>query len=299
MNDHVYLGRSPRQLRTMDLRLIDDLFDMGGGYVLDFTNQTFAEFFADELGVAIDDPRWEVTGTSKAKRLRYFLRTNRVPIVIKTLMALWEYREVQRRRTGREETIPDAEDQFYRIIERLGGKRPRSTKSPDRTAPGTTLDRNVSESLKAQLLELSELDPQPRGYAFEGFLNALFDANGLDGRAAFRLIGEQIDGSFEFAVETYLLEARWTAAQVGVADLRAFNGKVEDKASWSRGLFVSNSGFSGDGLKAFGHGHSVVCMDGLDLYEMLDQNLSFAEVLRRKVRRAAETGQAFTRLRDL
>ena len=37
---------------------------MGGGYVLDFSNQTFAEFFADELGVDIDftrvgnDTRW-------------------------------------------------------------------------------------------------------------------------------------------------------------------------------------------------------------------------------------------------
>ena len=39
------------KLRATELRLIDDLFDMGGGYVLDFSNQTFAEFFADELGV--------------------------------------------------------------------------------------------------------------------------------------------------------------------------------------------------------------------------------------------------------
>ena len=28
-----------------------------------------------------------------------------------------------------------------------------------------------------------------------------------------------------------------------MADLRSLNGKVEDKASWSRGRFVSNTGF--------------------------------------------------------
>lgn len=283
----------------MDLRLIDDLFDMGGGYVLDFTNQTFAEFFADELGVAIYDPRWEAAGTSKAKRLRYFLRNSPPPTVVKTLTALWEYREAERRRAGRDELVPDAENQFYGIIERLGGQRPRTAQSDRKPAPSTTLDRHVADALKAQLLQLSELEPQPRGYAFEKFLAALFDANGLQARASFRLTGEQIDGSFELVGETYLLEAKWTAAPAGVADLRAFNGKVADKASWSRGLFVSNSGFSTDGLSAFGRGHSVVCMDGLDLYEMLDQNLSFADVLHRKVRFAAETGQAFARLRDL
>jgi hypothetical protein len=55
------------------MRLIEDLFDMGGGYVLDFCNRTFAEFFAIELGVDIDDPKYSVEGSSKAKRLRYFL----------------------------------------------------------------------------------------------------------------------------------------------------------------------------------------------------------------------------------
>ena len=40
------------KLRSIDMRLIDELFEMGGGYVLDFSNRTFAEFFADELVVS-------------------------------------------------------------------------------------------------------------------------------------------------------------------------------------------------------------------------------------------------------
>ena len=87
--------------------------------------------------------------------------------------------------------------------------------------------------------------------------------------------------------------------QIGAVDLRSFQGKVEDKAAWSRGLFVSQSGFTQDGLTAFGSGKRVVCMDGFDLYEMLDRNLSFADVMARKVRRAAESGNPFVQVRDL
>jgi hypothetical protein len=35
------------KIRALDMRLIDDLFGTGGGYVLDFTDRTFAEFFSD------------------------------------------------------------------------------------------------------------------------------------------------------------------------------------------------------------------------------------------------------------
>jgi hypothetical protein len=82
------------KIRSIDMRLIDDLFEMGGGYVLNFSNKTFAEFFDEELGINIDDPRYDSEGTSKAKRLRFFLKTCDPKVRIKTLLALWEYREV-------------------------------------------------------------------------------------------------------------------------------------------------------------------------------------------------------------
>jgi hypothetical protein len=40
-------------------------------------------------------------------------------------------------------------------------------------------------------------------------------------------------------------------------------------------------------------------MDGLDLHDMLDKGLSFADAIRKKARRAAESGQPFVRVRDL
>ena len=285
------------KLKASDMRFLDDIFESGGGWVLDFSNQTFAEFFEDELGINIDDRRWYGGGGSKGKRLRYFLRNNEPEVVVKTLLALWDYREKNRKRRRIEESIPDAEQDFFDLIERLGGQRP-----PGRARVLETVDTPnpaISESLKQDLIEVSKLEPIPRGFAFERFLKALFDANGLAARASFRLVGEQIDGSFELSAETYLLEAKWQNDKVGSADLRSFNAKVEDKAAWSRGFFVSNSGFTESGLRSFGRGKRVVCMDGLDLFEMLDRNLSFAEVLAKKISRAAETGAPFVRVREL
>ena len=70
------------------MQLIDDLFQMGGGYVLYFSDRTFVEFSADELGVDIYSPGCDVEGGSKAKRLRYFLKTSALEARSTTLSPL-------------------------------------------------------------------------------------------------------------------------------------------------------------------------------------------------------------------
>ncbi len=84
---------STGKIRTVDMAVLDKVFAMGAGYVLDFSNRTYAEFFREELHVNIDDPRWTVQGGSKAKRLRYYLRQVDPKAALKALTALWEYRE--------------------------------------------------------------------------------------------------------------------------------------------------------------------------------------------------------------
>lgn len=284
-------------IRSVDMRLIDDLFGMGGGYVLDFNDRTFAEFFRDDLNINIDDPKYQIEGTSKAKRLRCFLQNSSAEQRIKTLTALWEYRETNQRRKKIEESIPEAAEEFRKLIARISGNVQSSTAFS--ATQNSNIDLSKIDTLKDELIALSKLDPQPRGFAYERFLKKLFDVNGLAARSSFRLVGEQIDGSFELTGEIYLLEAKWHGAPIGAADLRSFNAKVEDKAAWSRGLFVSHSGFSSEGLEAFGRGKRVICIDGFDLYEMLERKLLLHEVLGRKVRRAAETGHPFVRIREL
>ena len=115
---------SSTRIRSIDFRVIDKVFGMEGGYVLDFSNRTFAEFFREELGVDINDPRWEAQGGSKAKRLRYYLRQADHKAALNTLNALWEYREassVTANYPRLEDTLRAA---YFRIVERLGGKAP-------------------------------------------------------------------------------------------------------------------------------------------------------------------------------
>ncbi len=175
------------------------------------------------------------------------------------------------------------------------------TKPEEAPPPATMLSAAKAQELAALLVEITKLEPQVRGLQFEDFLNELFAGFGLAPRGAFRLTGEQIDGSFKLHGQTYLVEAKWHGPQIGFADLMTFSGKVAGKASWSRGLFVSNSGFTTEGLEAFSRGRqtNLICADGLDLYEVLSRRVSLIDVLEEKARRAAETNRAFVPVRDL
>jgi len=193
----------------------------------------------------------------------------------------------------------------FKITELLDPSFLASFGSPKAAQPtsqtSTTLGAEKAHELATLLIEITKLDPQARGLRFEGFLNELFASFGLAPRGSFRLVGEQIDGSFKLLGQTYLVEAKWHGPPIGFADLMTFSGKVGGKASWSRGLFVSNSGFTTQGLEAFSRGRqtNLICADGLDLYEVLSRKVSLITVLEAKERRAAETNQSFVALRDL
>ncbi|MDX8469791.1 restriction endonuclease [Mesorhizobium sp. VK25A] len=190
--------------------------------------------------------------------------------------------------------IPELLDRAF--LESLSG-----TSEVRREPQSGPLSVERSKVLASLLIEIGRLNPQERGLRFEGFLSELFCAFELAPRGSFRLVGEQIDGSFRLDGQTYLVEAKWHGPQIGFADLMTFSGKVGGKASWSRGLFVSNSGFTAEGLEAFARGRqtNLICVDGLDLYEVLDGRVSLTDVLRHKDRRAAETNRAFVPVRDL
>ncbi|WP_376988342.1 restriction endonuclease [Bosea sp. R86505] len=158
-----------------------------------------------------------------------------------------------------------------------------------------TVDEAACAALLDGLMAMAKLKPQDRGYEFEKFLNNLFSLHGMEPKKPFRNRGEQIDGSFVHRHDTFLLEAKWQSREVAVRDLYTFASKVETKAAWGRGLFISESGFTDDGLYAFRQGKptSIVCMNGFDLYLLLKHRLNLEEVLDLKKRHAAETGAAF------
>lgn len=122
----------------------------------------------------------------------------------------------------------------------------------------TETKKGIPESERIKLTELLKgllnMAPQKRGFEFEKFLKRLFEVSDLEPRSSFRVVGEQIDGSFQFQGETYLLEATWTKEPVGEEKLSSFSTKVRGKAEWTRGLLISYSGFTSEGLEAFSRG---------------------------------------------
>lgn len=271
-------------------------------------NHTSFPLAAAEAGVA---DSWPVTGGSKGpgieRMLTWMLTTRRegLPRLVDVIVAQSVSYRSRHEPLSRQE-VSEVERLFAKIGVDLPSLRDRglldslADREPSPAPPSTpAIAPAVLQDWERRHLALVELAPQPRGYAFEKFLTELFDAYGLAPRGSFRIVGEQIDGSFRLDHEIYLLEAKWVNAPVGAEDLYAFTGKVQNKATWTRGFFISNSGFSADGLSAYGKRQPVVCMDGFDLNELLRRQLPLDEVLRAKVRRAAETGQPLVHVRDL
>ena len=168
------------------------------------------------------------------------------------------------------------------------------------TAKKETL-KNTLPLLLNELLNLNKLAPQERGYTFEKFLNTLFNTFDMKARSPFRLVGEQIDGSIEFEGNIYLIEAKWQNALVGNADLLVLHGKVDGKATWSRGIFICYSGFTQEGLEAFSKGRptNLIAVTGQDLYFILESGMPLDQMIRLKARLAAEEGRVYVPVQEL
>lgn len=59
-------------LNKIERLKLEKLFDMPGGYVLDFSNRTFSDFILDSMNIEIYHDKYQDRGDSKANRLRTF-----------------------------------------------------------------------------------------------------------------------------------------------------------------------------------------------------------------------------------
>lgn len=136
---------------------------------------------------------------------------------------------------------------------------------------------------------------QERGYLFEKFLNKLFKIEGLDPRASFRVIGEQIDGSFSLGNQTHLVEAKWTSKKIAGAEFGAFMYKIGGKSVETRGLYIAINGYSEEAVKGLnGKGNlNFVCVDGSHIMRSLEIGQSLRNLLSEVWRHASETGNAY------
>ncbi|MCV9936114.1 abortive infection family protein [Boseaceae bacterium BT-24-1] len=131
-------------LKHSEMRVIDDAFDMNGGYVLDFSDRTMSEFFDDEFSINIYDEIYRFNGSSKAKHLRAFVATEDEYIVARVLRRLWEYRE-NSPRYPQEETSPKVKERLFALIDKIEGSGAvPSTDALERFVKDETLDELIA-----------------------------------------------------------------------------------------------------------------------------------------------------------
>jgi hypothetical protein len=108
-------------LKTVEKKLFEDLFGMASGYVLDFSNNTFAEFFRETAAKDIYSEKYAFNGDSKAKRFRAFWEVEPDSIVGKVLSEMLEvlrYQNLQNNQGPRDARY----DECLAIVGRLLGK---------------------------------------------------------------------------------------------------------------------------------------------------------------------------------
>jgi hypothetical protein len=129
-------------LKHSDIRIIDEAFESPSkGYVLDFSDRTFAEFFEDEFNIDINAGRYTANGSSKMNRLRTFFRVSDAPTAARVMRRLWEYAESENPGHARFGT----EERLFALIARIEGtSRIASTDAIDRFAADETLEELVS-----------------------------------------------------------------------------------------------------------------------------------------------------------
>lgn len=279
-------------LSFIDKQLIEDVFGMSSGYVLDFTNRTFDEFMIEVIGESIYS-KYEYM--SKARLLRRFIDDYPDAYVGKMIVLAVKYMHSRNLITPANQAKVDELLSFGQS--KLGRKQNTKTRESSVSKASGTIKVDY-QVLANDLLTLDAIkDAQKRGYEFEKYLNKLFSVFGLDPHASYRTDTDQIDGSFILNGNTILLEAKYRVAQLSKNDLILFENKVSRKSQFARGLFVSLSDFDENVVNYFKDRSSrIIALSVPEIYMMCNQEKDLRDVLNRKFRYLDEYGIIYRHL---
>lgn len=269
----------------------------GSGYVLDFSNRTFQEFIYEKMEIDIYQ---KYPNLSKAKIIKAIMKDFDDVTVGKLLLELLRYMQLK-------DMVNDTNCQLFKNCANVGNKligKSIIIKEPKQNMSDkpieTTIDFDKFLNDISALINFED-SPQSRGFQFEKFLKSFLEANLLSPRGSFKILGEQIDGSFTLHNDVYLLEAKWTNKLIDKAELVIFNEKVLSKSTFTRGLFISFSGYSQEALATFSNGRNIgiVLMTVQELVILISNKQSFQEILWKKVRALAEEGAYYKPIYEL
>ncbi len=136
-------------------------------------------------------------------------------------------------------------------------------------------------------------DNQRKGYDLEKLMFDLFKLFDLDPTPSFKRDFDQIDGAFSLNGTEYLFEAKWTTQPTETKDVSIFNSKIEDSTLENTlGVFLSINGFTEKAkLKYANRRASVIMIEGIDLFSVLNGDIGFDELVENKKKQAARLGK--------
>lgn len=163
------------------------------------------------------------------------------------------------------------------------------------------------EAIRAKSLRLEELntrfkglcamqdEAQKRGYELEKLLVDVFEFFGIKVESPFKLVGEQIDGSFNFQGNNYIFEAKWQNQLSANNQLYSFAYKIESNTLYPRGVFLSINGFSEEAISRITHNKKpqLVLLDVADLILVLNGSISMSKLLEEKIKQAQTRGEIY------
>jgi hypothetical protein len=154
------------------------------------------------------------------------------------------------------------------------------------------LNNDQIKKLYNELIDGSRFSAQERGYEFEKLIEAKLTNEKLEPRASYKAKGEQVDGSFFWEGQTFLLEAKWVKPKIPASSIYAFKGKLDGKFHTTSGIYLAVNGYSNDVEDAlkFGKSLNILLFDTSDINLIFNGDVTFLEVLKFKLREAGDTG---------
>ncbi len=134
-----------------------------------------------------------------------------------------------------------------------------------------------------------------RGFGLEKLIYSVLYYEKMEPIASYGAEGEQIDGAFFYGTDPFLLEAKWHKEPKEASQVYAFKGKVDGKFHTTSGVFISMSGYSENCVEALRYGktQNIILFDGSDMELIFKKEVSFAFVLRAKVKIASQKGEVY------
>jgi len=113
-------------ISEIEKRKLEKVFSMHGGYVIDFTNQSFQNYIQNTIGINIYAEKYSEYGDSKAKRLKSLWKNENNNIVGKLIENMLQYYKETIHLNDQENSVNiDLYNDSLKIAYRLLGKTPK------------------------------------------------------------------------------------------------------------------------------------------------------------------------------